>query len=68
MAKGDIWFVEERVLDHWSPVLYHDNMPSEKSLGGARRTFREAPKLVKEKHRHFDLHDLTELYGKREDT
>jgi hypothetical protein len=67
MAKGDIWFVEERKLGRWSPVLYHDSAPAERGPGGSHRVFREAPKLVKEKHRHFDLFDLKELYGKKEE-
>ncbi len=61
----DIWFVEERVLDHWAPALYHGERPSQKRTDTSRK-FRAEPKKVDDRHRELSLDILAELYGVRE--
>jgi hypothetical protein len=64
------WFVEEsNFKGEWVPVTYDGKTaPTEKTLGGARKRFRAAPKEVAERHEGLPLADLVQIYGAQDGT
>lgn len=59
----DRYFVEERRLGQWTPVVYHGAAPAKKTAGGAVRVFRKEPAKINPGHHRLTLSQQTEVYG-----
>ena len=62
--SGSKWFVEElTTLGRWTPVIYHDEKPTRKTVTGRRRTFRRDPVEVPSYYHDLTLNQLAAIYG-----
>lgn len=59
----NIWFVEERLGDVWSPTIYHGDKPLQKHTGSPKKNWKNSPVLIETVDQGKPLKELVHIYG-----